>query len=75
MERGGFTGTVDVSGPNGLSTNQSVSGTNLVNPDGSGDVGPNAPLVTSYFSSAVAPMYFIDESSGVIHPRVSKIAP
>jgi len=71
---GGFTGTVDVSGPNGLSTNQSISGAYLVNPDGSGDVAPG-PLVTSYFSSTVAPIYFIDESSGVVHPRVSKIAP
>jgi hypothetical protein len=72
---GGLTGTVDVSGPNGLSTNQSVSATYLVNPDGSGDVGPNAPPVTSYFSATAAPTYYIDESPGVVHPVVSKIAP
>jgi hypothetical protein len=71
---GGFSGTVDVSGPN-VAAIPSISGTYLVNPDGSGDVGPAAPLVTSYFSSTVALMYFIDESSGIVHPRVSKIAP
>jgi hypothetical protein len=73
--KGGYSGTVDVSGPSGLSANQSVSGTYAVNPDGSGNLGSDAPLVTTIGTvSAIAITYYIDESPGVVHPVVSEIA-
>jgi hypothetical protein len=74
--KGGYSGTADVSGPTGLSTNQSISGTYSINTDGTGNLGPNEPLVT-YFLPGTPPgalILYIDESAGVIHPSVSSVS-
>ena len=70
---GGYSGTADVSGPSGLSTNQSITGTYSINPDGSGNLGPNEPLVSFFIPPSLGLIFYIDESPGVIHPSVSTI--
>jgi hypothetical protein len=71
--KGGYSGTADVSGPTGLATKQSITGTYSINFDGSGNLGPNEPLVSFFIPPSLSLIFYIDESAGVTHPSVSTI--
>jgi hypothetical protein len=66
---GNFTGTVDVSAPTGLTPDAGLTGTYNINSDGSGTIN-GFPLVTDG-----AHLLFIDETTGVIHARVTILTP
>lgn len=64
-----FSGFSDESDPTGLLPNQTIPSTTYsVNPDGTGNVGPNTVSVTNG-----TVIFFIDESGGNTHPTVTVV--